>query len=315
MSANVETMYYVSNAENERFVPWHGLGTPVESALNSKEALEMSGLDWEVKSSDLYTNGMLVPDYVANVRSTDNSILGIVSKRYKIVQNKEAFAFTDELIGNEVRYETAGSLNKGKRIWLLAKMKQTDILGDKVDPYLCFTNAHDGTGAVQVCMTPIRVVCNNTLNLALSQASRKWSTRHIGDLAYKLEEAKNTLQMANSYMTKLNETADQLANTKMTDGQVEQVLNELFPIGENDSDRKKNNVEKAKEDFYVCWYAPDILQFRNTQWGFMNAMSDFVTHNKPQRASDTYAEKNWNRIIDGHILMDNAMVQLAKVAG
>ena len=188
MSANVESMLYT------REKPWHGLGVMCEEAPNSADALRIAGLDWTVESKPVFTdNGVEIPGYKLNMRSSDNKPLGIVSNKYRIVQNVDAFEFTDEMIGGDVRYETAGSLNGGKRIWLLAKMPTTKIVGDDVEPYMCFTNTHDGTGAIKVCMTPIRVVCNNTLNLALSGAKRTWSAIHVGDFAQKVAEAKKAL--------------------------------------------------------------------------------------------------------------------------
>ena len=205
MSANVETMFSV------RAVPWHGLGTIVEEAPTSKEAIELAGLNWKVESKPVFNEkNEEIPGFIANTRNTDGKVFGIVSNRYNIVQNEDAFSFTDSLIGGDVKYETAGSLREGKTVWLLAKMPEKKILGDKVDPYICFTNSHDGFGAVKVCMTPVRVVCNNTLNLALDSASRMWSTRHIGDIQTKLQEAKITLLHANQYMNELNVTAEKL---------------------------------------------------------------------------------------------------------
>lgn len=130
-------------------------------------------------------------NFFANVRSSDGAVLGVVSDRYQVVQNAEAFAFTDALIGGEgqVHYETAGSLMGGRKIWLLAKLPDTEIVGDKTEPYLCFSNTHDGSGAIRVCMTPIRVVCNNTLNIALNGAKRAWSVRHTGDIQAKLQDS------------------------------------------------------------------------------------------------------------------------------
>ena len=186
MSANVETMFYV------REKPWHGLGTMVQEAPTSAEALKLAGLDWTVEARDMWLNGGYepIPGYKANVRSSDNKVLGVVSNKYRIVQNADAFAFTDALIGGDVRYETAGSLLDGKKIWLLAKLPDSEICGDKTEPYVCFSNTHDGSGAVRVCMTPVRVVCNNTLNLALDTAQRAWSVRHVGDINSKLVEAR-----------------------------------------------------------------------------------------------------------------------------
>ena len=114
MAANVETMMYV------REKPWHGLGTEVSEAPTSADALRLAGLDWEVQQKSIQVcGGSKIENYKANVRSTDGAVLGVVSDSYKIVQNADAFSFTDELIGGDVRYETAGSLRGGKKIWLL----------------------------------------------------------------------------------------------------------------------------------------------------------------------------------------------------
>lgn len=314
MSAAVESIMYVSNEENNRFVPWHGLGTPVEEAPTSADAIRLAGLDWTVESKPIFTDGGIeVPGYKANTRDTDGSVLGIVSDRYRIVQNAEAFDFTDSLIGEGCKYETAGSLLDGRKIFLLARMPERDILGDQVDPYICFTNNHNGTGAIQVCMTPIRVVCQNTLNLALGQASRKWSTRHIGDMQSKLAEAKYTLQLANDYMDNLVVTADQLAHTRVTEEQVMKILDELFPVSTEDSDRKKNNVAEVKDQFIKCLHADDILKFKDTGWGLVNAASDWMSHTAPRRASETYRERNFNKILDGHVILDSVFDKIVEM--
>lgn len=312
MSALVETMFYT-----ERETPWHGLGTPVQEALTSEEAIEKAGLNWEVVKKPIYNeNGIEIPKYFRTARSSDNSTLGIVSGRYKIVQNHEAFSFTDELISGDVRYETAGSLNEGRRVWLLAKLPDKTILGDKFDNYICFTNTHDGTGAVQVCMTPIRVVCNNTLNLALSQATRKWSTRHIGNLEQKMEEARKALEMAENYMVALDETAKVFADTKVSEAETEVMFDTIFPVDlNNDTARKIKNVEYLKSAFFNCLKAPDIVQYSGTAWGVINAMTDFVDHTSPIRSTESYQENNWGKIMSGHPVVDQMYALLnAKVA-
>ena len=299
MPALVESMMYT------RTVPWHGLGTKVDEAPTSADALRLAGLDWTVDQKNIQLcGGAKIQNYKANVRSSDGQVLGIVSDRYKLVQNNEAFEFTDSIIGGDVRYETAGSLNGGKKIWLLAKLPETEIAGDKTEPYMCFSNTHDGSGAIRVCMTPVRVVCSNTLNLALDTAKRAWSVRHTGDLQSKMHEARICLQMANAYMGELAKEADRLANTTVTRAQLDQILDELFPIDESSSQREKENVKKLKDEFMVCYFAPDILKFRGTAWGAVNAMSDMISHNAPRRKTANYRENNWGRIMDGHILMD-----------
>ena len=188
----------------------------VWEAPTSRDAIELAGLNWSVNSNPIYdVFGNEIKGFKANTRSSDNSVLGVVTDKYKIVQNIDAFDFTDNLIGEEMYYETAGSLRKGKTIWLLGKMPERYICEDKFDPYIVFTNTHDGTGAVKIAMTPIRVVCNNTLNMALSSAKRSWSTKHMGNMEAKLSEARHTLELANDYLNNLAIEADKLANETM----------------------------------------------------------------------------------------------------
>ena len=299
MAALVESMVYT------REKPWHGLGTKVEEAPTSADALRLAGLDWNVEQKNIQLcGGSKVPGYKANVRSTDGKVLGVVSDRYRIVQNADAFEFTDSIIGGDVRYETAGSLNGGKKIWLLAKLPETEIVGDKTEPYLCFSNTHDGSGAVRVCMTPIRVVCNNTLNLALDSAKRAWSVRHTGSLQSKMHEARTCLRMANTYMGALAEKADRMANTTITRDQLNMILDELFPEDEHSTEREKQNAKKLRDEYMVCYFAPDLIKFRDTAWGAYNAMSDMITHNAPLRKTENYRENNWGRLMDGHVMMD-----------
>lgn len=299
MPALVESMMYT------RTVPWHGLGTKVDEAPTSADALRLAGLDWTVEQKNIQIcGGAKIQNFKANVRSSDGQMLGIVSDRYKVIQNNEAFEFTDSIIGGDVRYETAGSLNCGKKIWLLAKLPETEIAGDKTEPYMCFSNSHDGSGAIRVCMTPVRVVCSNTLNLALDTAKRAWSVRHTGNLQSKMHEARVCLQMANAYMGELAKKADRLANTAVTRDQLNQILDELFPVDDSSSQREKDNMKKLKDEYMICYYAPDILKFQNTAWGAINAMSDMISHNAPLRKTASYRENNWGRIMDGHILMD-----------
>ena len=145
MSANVETMFYT------RQKPWHGLGTMVMEAPTSKEALALAGLDWKVIQKPIETDdGLPITGFKANLRETDNQILGVVTDRYKVVQNEDAFAFTDALLGEGITYETAGSLQGGRRTWMLARLPQHYIIsGDEITPYLVFMNSHDGTGAIR----------------------------------------------------------------------------------------------------------------------------------------------------------------------
>lgn len=301
MAAEVESMVYV------REKPWHGLGVRVEEALSSSEAIEIAGLNWTIEAKPVYDqNGNIIPGYVANTRSSDGTVKGIVSNKYRIVQNKEAFDFTDSLVGEGITYETAGSLRGGKKIWLLGRMPERYILGEKFEPFICFTNTHDGTGAVRACMTPVRVVCNNTLNMALSGAKRAWSTPHLGNIQAKLQEARTTLQIADEYLVKLDEEADRLANEKFSESNVEQALELMFPVPDNATERQKKTIKEAKDGIMVCMIRPDIAQYLGTKYGFINAVSDFVGHSDPVRHTKNYEANRWESIMAGHSLLDKA---------
>lgn len=310
MAANVETMFYT------RTKPWHGLGTMVEKAPTSEAALELAGLDWQVVQKKLVTDGGIeVPGFKANLRETDNQVLGVVSDRYKVVQNADAFSFTDALLGEGVTYETAGSLQNGRRTWILAKLPTRYIIsGEEITPYLVFMNSHDGSGSIKAAMTPIRVVCQNTLNLALSTAKRCWSTNHVGDIKGKMEDARYTLLYADQYMAELGRTIDQMNQQKLSDRQVMEYIDSLFPILPNPSEQQVKNMLRMKEDMKARYFdAPDLQHVGKNAYRFINAVSDFATHAKPLRERSGYRENLFARTVDGNAMIDRAY-ELVKTA-
>ena len=303
MAANVETMFYT------RQKPWHGLGTMVQEAQTSKDALILAGLDWQVIQKPIITeDGIPISGFKANLRETDNRVLGVVTDRYRTIQNHDAFAFTDSLLGEGVTYETAGSLQNGRRVWVLAKLPQRYIIsGDEITPYLVFMNAHDGTGAIKAAMTPIRVVCMNTLNLALSTAKRSWSTNHVGDIRGKLEDARYTLLYADLYMQELGKAIDKLNRQKLSDRKVYEYIDALFPLVDNASEQQKKNLQRMKEEVKVRYFeAPDLAHVGKNAYRFVNAVSDFATHAKPLRERANYRENLFAKTIDGNAMIDKA---------
>jgi phage/plasmid-like protein (TIGR03299 family) len=310
MSANVETMFYT------REKPWHGLGTQVMEAPTSAAALSLAGLDWRVIQKPLLTYDEIpVPGFKANLRDSDNQVLGVVTDRYKVVQNEDAFAFTDSLLGEGVTYETAGSLQNGRRTWILAKLPQRYIIsGDEITPYLVFMNSHDGSGAIKAAMTPIRVVCMNTLNLALSTAKRTWSADHVGDIQGKLEDARDTLLYAGRYMEELGKAIDGLNKIRLSDRKVYEYIDALFPLVDNATQTQKKNLLRLKEDVKVRYFeAPDLKGVGKNGYRFVNAVSDFATHSEPLRKRANYKESLFARTVEGNALIDRAY-ELVKAA-
>lgn len=303
MAADVESMFYT------RETPWHGLGTKVMGAPGSREALTLAGLDWRVIQEPIYTGaGETVEGYKANIRDTDRKTLGVVTDRYKVVQNYEAFAFTDSLLKEGVRYETAGSLQGGKRIWLLAHMPHEYMIsGERFSPYLLFSSTHDGSGAVKVALTPIRVVCQNTLNLALSTAKRSWSMMHTGNIKGKIQEARETLLMADDYMDKLGQEFEALRKKKLTDEEVMGYIDILLPTEEGSTPQQIKNMKRLQEDMaYRYFDAPDLQDVGKNAYRFINAVSDFATHSKPLRKTANYKENLFSKTVDGNPLIDKA---------
>ncbi len=311
MSAEVESMFYVGREK-----PWHGLGVSVEEAPSSERALTLAGLDWDVIQKPIFTStGEEIGGYKANVRSTDNCILGVVSDKYKVVQNKEAFSFTDTLLGEGVRYETAGSLQGGKKVWLLARLPREYIIsGERISPYLVFSTSHDGSGAVKVAITPIRVVCNNTLNLALNTASRSFSMMHTSSVQSKIQEAHDALFRAEDYMEKLGNEIERLKEIKMSDDQVNEYIEVLLPLDMDATPIQVKNAFKLRDDIRERYFnAPDLKSLgKKTAYRFINAVSDFATHANPLRKTKNYYENLFMKtVIDGNPLIDKAYQMVA----
>ena len=303
MAANVETMFYV------REKPWHGLGTEVQEAPTSAEALICAGLNWEILQKSVYSeDGALIGGYKVNIRDSDNAMLGIVSDRYKVVQNKDAFRFTDDLLGAGVTYETAGSLQGGRKVWMLAKMPQRYIIGgDEIAPYMVVMNSHDGSSGIKVAMTPIRVVCQNTLNLALNKAKRVWTTKHTENVMNRVHEARETLMLAEAYMNGLGHEIDALSKIKLTDKKVMDFMKEFFPVTEDMSEiTKKNNLRLLEDMKQRYWDAPDLANIGKNGYRFVNAVSDFATHADPLRKTKNYNENLFLRTVEGNPLIDKA---------
>lgn len=311
MAANVESMFYV------REPPWHGLGTRVEQVLCSQDALNEGGLNWRVNQKTILSEDNIpILGYRANIRDIDNKVLGVVTDRYKIVQNNEAFAFTDSLIGDGVRYETAGSLQEGKKVWLLAKLPEKYLIADdEISPFVVFSNSHNGSAAIKVAMTPVRVVCQNTLNLALKDAKRIWSTVHTGDIRLKLDEATKTLILAKNYMDQLSKSVDEMSKIGLRDRKVMEYIDDLIPLPDNATHLQEKNIKRLRSDLKTRYFeAPDLIHVPKNSWRFINAVSDFATHTQPLRNTPTFKENMFLKTIEGNPLIDKAYEMIKSLA-
>lgn len=280
----------------------------VKNALTSAEALKTAKLDFDVLQEPVFDSQMrAIEGYRVNRKSDDGTILGMVTPRYKVVQNTDAFAFTDGLIGaGRATYENAGSCNNWTTVWLQARLEPRYILGDKYDNFLFFKNSFDGKGAVKVCVTPVRIICQNMLNPAVRRAKRTFSIRHTGDIAGKIKEADMTLRLSEEYLTEVNTEYVRLARIRLNAEKVNRIWEQLFPISKEAKDREVRNAETNRGIIRDCYNADDIGNFRGTGFGVLNAVSDMVSHPIPLRTTDSFYGNLFDKVTNGHPLLDKA---------
>jgi phage/plasmid-like protein (TIGR03299 family) len=257
------SMFYVGEA------PWHRLGTRLEHPATAEEAIESAGLDFTVKLKPVKTvvnrKQMVIPNTFATVRQDTGAILGVVGSRYQPIQNKNAFAFFDPLVSSdEAIYHTAGVLGKGERIWILAKLPNYIRVGknDIVNKYLLLTNSHDGSSLVRAKLTPIRVVCSNTLSVALTGSEQEVRIRHTANALNRLEEAHKLLGLTNTLYKELDAIFNRMALKKITDKQLMDYVKTLIPSNPDAAYQTRN--ENIREAILEAIYGVRTMQLRNT---------------------------------------------------
>ncbi len=223
---------------------WHGLGQIIQDYPTSREAIQHAGLDYQVVKVPLYakTEGItvtdsglsteeteiVIPDYYATKRSDNNAILGVVGKDYRIVQNVDAFSFFDAIVGggDGILYETAGALGKGERIFITAKLPGHIQVGQKdmIEKYLFLTTSHDGSGSITAAFTPIRIVCQNTLNAALGKCSHTIKIRHTANARQRLEEAHKVMGLSNTLSGQMEGIFNQWAGIRISDAELRKLI-------------------------------------------------------------------------------------------
>jgi len=284
-----------------REVPWHGLGVVLDKRPKTiQAALKVSGLDWTVSGRPVYLEpkkSSVIPDWQAITRDTDDAVFGIVSGRYEPVQNIEAFQFLDNLLGEFV-FETAGSLHGGKRVWCLVRTPDhiTTIGGDEVADYVFISTGHDGRSAVQAAPTKVRVVCQNTLSWALSdarEAQRLYSVRHVGDPTGAIHDARAIMALDVEYGKLFAKFGDKLATKKLKPTTAEALLKDPRMYGYPDTAGKatKTRRDEIIERILGITYGKDDALSMTTgnapgsAWAFVNAVAEQQDHYAPVRGA------------------------------
>lgn len=290
MPAAVETMF------SAREVPWHGLGVVTDQCLTAADAIVTAGLDWEVTSNPLFAqigeDKILVPGKFAQVRSSDHKVLGVVTNKFKNVQNREAFAFADNMVDDgRAHYETAGALRGGRVVFMTMKLPvEMNVAGsDEHDLYLILRMGHDGTMAVTAELSPIRVVCMNTLKLATAAAVSSWSIRHTGSIEGRLEEARLALKLSFNYAGEFVKLGNAMVSTKVTDDMLVQLLEETLP-------NRPKTPEKI-DDIMSLYRESNTNGFNGTAWGAINAFTEYYDHGRDTRSQEAV----FTTIMDGEV--------------
>jgi phage/plasmid-like protein (TIGR03299 family) len=217
---------------------WHGLGKVINDYPTSAEALQFAGLDFTVIKENIYTTSFncdgqamdrtqRIKTHFATIRRDTGDVLGVVGKDYEIVQNIDAFSFFDSIVGGDgIQYETAGALGKGERIFITAKLPGYIKVGreDLIDQYLFLTTSHDGYGSITAAFTPVRIVCNNTLNAALRNHSGSIKIRHTANAKDRLEQAHKVMGISNQLSGELEQIFNNWTKVKVTDPELQRLI-------------------------------------------------------------------------------------------
>ena len=264
--------------------PWKDLGTELVYPATAREAIEFAGLNYTVVKKPLEEVVELnhpdnAPHRWATVRTDTGAVLGVVDDSYEPLQNRDAFTFFDNLVGtDEAIYETAGALGRGERIWILAKLPGYIKVNRKdiVSKYLLLSNSHDGSSLVRVKLTPIRVVCNNTLSAAL-QGAGEIQIRHSPNAADALQQAISLLGLTNSLFEQLDTVFNRMALTKITDKQLQDYVKALVPDnGEGEDNIENQGIRESCLKLHESGQGADLS--RGTLWGAFNCVTEYTDH-------------------------------------
>ena len=308
MAHQLETYNDVTSFVYTGETPWHGLGTHVDHLMTVDEALKLAQADYQVSRRSVFsvndkTGGAVqVPDVFTNVRYYDDEmvILGTVSNRYQILQNRDAFRFCESLVELGASIETMGVLDRGERAFATLRLNKEILIGgvDRVDLYLVAANGHDGKTAFTVMATPVRVVCNNTLRMATEHAKSSWRMRHVKSLAGQMAEARRALEISFAYADEFKELAESLQSERFSDAEWESFRNTLVPEPDGVSyysSSARTVREKRAELDQLYYFAPTQANCRRTRWGAYNAYTEWVDFKIPVRSERLVRNKQFAR--------------------
>lgn len=265
---------------------WENIGTTA-STNDFNEFLQEAGLDYTAVTEDLFVehagSKIMVPNKKVVLREDTQEILGVVSDRYQVCQNRDALDFVQYLDG--VTLTKAGG--QGGFVWMIGKLPEITVLGDTITPHLIFQNSHDGSSSIKTTICMLRIVCQNQFVYSFRESPATINIRHQGDLEEKLIVARETMKGVYDYVKTYDSMATLMATSKVTPKKFNDIVEGFFNIPEESTERTKNYILERRDRFYEAYEADDNQNFKGTQWGLVNAYSDLVTH-------EVYARKTTN---------------------
>jgi phage/plasmid-like protein (TIGR03299 family) len=297
-----------------REYPWEGIATPVRGINHVDAALTAAGINYKVIQVPVRVEGKIIKHRVANIRADTREFIEVVSNRYTPFQNYQAYAFLEGAVSTgAMQLENAGEFGYDS-VFIQARVgKDINVLGDAIAPYALIKNSHDGSSGVKVCFTPTRVICRNTLALALKTAPRVWQAKHLRTIEDRMEELQHMMQLAANYTDGIPEVAEKMNGINIADNEIVSVLKKMFPLKKDAGQRAENTVRDAVTEIMVIYNkTKDLERFHGTAWGFYNAVGDYVTHHVPKE-TENWRQNRLNRIADGHPLLEVAQRELMAI--
>lgn len=287
-----------------REATWNKVGTDIRSANSVKEALQISGLDYEVVKAPVYlSNGHRIKDQFATKKKGTDEVFGIVGKDYTIVQNEEAFSFVDGIISEGLTFIKAGETSYMN--YIIASLPEQYILDDEFNPYIIFQNSHAGATTLKAAICPLRIICQNQFTMAFRNAENKISLRHSSSIHEKMNEAQHILQFSAEYMNSFNMMATKMAANKIGEEKAIELIDKYFLVDDDASTRKVNSNEEKKMILLNAYNSEDNQNFRGTVWGLVNAFSDYITHIDPSRKTEKSSVSKFVNVTFNNGLMNN----------
>ena len=285
------------------------VGTEITDKSNNIETIfNNCNLNWTVEQDNIYSEATgVIPNTVVNYRSDTKQILGIVSEsHYKIINNIDAFRFIDDLPDFEI--DRVGMCNNGKQVFVVGKSSEKIELdnGDYIDQYLTFVHGHTGKQGIQLIISPIRMACTNQLNLMLQKADFKYSIKHSGKIEQKLTRVHKALEDNKVYMLELGNTLRDMTATQATIT-IEQFLDKLIPEEVTESGRVNyRRYEVIGTIAHIYNSKDDNQNYKGTQFGYLNAVADYVSHQNPRKYMEYTRENMFIESIQNNKMLNEA---------